>query len=503
MVKRYTRKNRNLKGGGCKWKVSGDGGWYAEPDGVKVGTAMMMNAIIGILGQETFKELYDNFGGRRTASGPPTEVASSDNFLDSISGAIVEKIRRKVADGDEMAVEQLLEAMNETVGERSEDLSGAHGDRAKLERRLQLLFSSAAGKEVAGGSESRKTLNDAVKQLKNNKSRKGVPLDLKKIGQNAIVADEIQRQRAVMEMSNCDTYVKNLGRCNMYGRALSCPAQGGRDGGFHDKQLKDKWRKFGGLLDWKSLRGKAGTKKKNKFRAQMEADLTDGERVHANAILEAIHSTAKITPDIWYAAKKGCSVEDRLSRRGWRGNSVEANAIRNELYPSREQNAVAVVGNGSGSSGDVAEGELMPGITYRIVQAGDKYKIIIKGTKEAISDFQRQQEEKLQTDAHTGMAQPKGTGIIAKQATYLIPDKFIDSGVELGVVEHFHDSGNWDVFLNYIRTKLMPGGKKKVRQYIKNLKKMQKKGGKRKRKTRKRIKRRTRKRKRKRKTKKR
>ena len=507
MVKRYTRKNRNLKGGGCNWQQDGSGNWVAVPSNIntKIGTANMMNAIIEILGQETFKELYDNFGGRRTASGAPTGYASSDKFLDLISSAIIEKIATLVEEDEEDDdVLQLLAAMNETVRERSEDLSGTHGDRAKLERRLQLLFSSAAGKEVAGGSESRKTLNEAMTQLKKTKKRKGVQLDLAKMNQNETVADEIQRQRAVMEMSNCDTYVKNLGRCNMRDHEFACPARQGRPYGFHDKQLKDKYRAFGGLLDWKSrdtFRGKKGMKKKNTLRARMEADLTDGERELAKALLLEIHHTAKITPDIWYAAKKGCSVEDRLSRRGWRGNTEEANAIRNELFPSRKQNAVAVVGNGSGSSGVFQAGELLPnGITYRIVKKGDKYQMIINGTKEAISDFQQQQEAKLQTDAHQGMARPKGTGIIPGQETYDIPDAFIDSGVVVRVGEEvYEDKGNWDAFLNYIRLKLWRGNKKRAKEYIKN----QKKGGKRKRKTRKRIKRRTRKRKRKRKTKKR
>lgn len=493
MVKRYTRKNRNLKGGGVVWRVDGSGAWYAEPDGQKNGTAMMMNAIIGILGQAEFKRLYREFGGRVDGGGAPTITASGDDFLTSILPNITAKIREKMEEEEEegeMAVEQLLEAMTTTTRERGEDSGGTHGSRAGFERELQREFSRAAGREVAGGSVTMKTINAAMAQLKKGKKRqKGQQIDLAEFTRDQHVGDKLQARKAVMETSNCARYVKGEGACNMHGRVLTCPAQQGRPGGFHDQQLRDKYSNFRDA--WQRKPRRISNKVwKASLRQQMWDDLTVSEKASAQEMIkESPDPNMKMNPTIWLQAKMGCSDEDRLSRRGWRGNAEEEKAIRNEFYPSRKQTAVAVVGNGSGSGGSSDayggkmagyenEGFLIPNKKYYITKADSDGQRLLT-IDDLDGGFQSTVEEKGLSISKW----PKPKGTFKGSITYFIPKEYNAA----------LDAEMYNEFLDEMRKTLLGG--KKYRKFKKN----GWRGGKRKRKTRNR--RRTRKHKSKRKTK--
>jgi len=322
MVKKYTRKNRTLKGGSFSWRWDGaKGQWVAVVVGAKAGGADMYNAIIRYLGYDAFIATYNKFRlakGLRARDGthrPEKDAGSREFLLLYLLPATQLKMERVGANIPK--TNEFMDALTKAVTERVGDTHPPH-----------LPSSSTKEQKEKRDKDERHAVraDDEFRFLAQLKKKRG---DLSGFGvkdNNTFNhPDQVLahcKDEALFGMNDCEKFIK--GTCTKthhgYDHGYSCAALTGYDRhrnpeqGYHDETLKAKYKYF--TNGWRSQNRSESQRdlkaRRRRLRSEMEDDLTSGER----ASVQHRHRDDKVkNVEAWLKAKINSSLKDRLIRR--------------------------------------------------------------------------------------------------------------------------------------------------------------------------------------------
>lgn len=322
MVKRYTRKNRTLKGGGVTWELASGHGrtakWRAKRRGAKGGGAVMYNAIITYLGYDAFITAYNLYRvdldprnlPLRDGSQPPRDV-THDNVLPFYLTAILEKNTRD----DTLAASGLIPTLEIAIRERAEDMVRGpkpqlipedkaaalrHAERAKLEYTFLTELKRKSGVGGLGSSTN----------------------DLTALGHHENITYE--RDRALFSMPDCLEFIgSNCNKPHAHAEDFACSAtvnqackQGYRDELLQDMfghdytTFKRDYNKGPPRRWWKPRGGLSRNAAwKEQVRNRMRNKLNPSERQLADRWIRYMQTAGEDNPkmdhNIWLKAKAG------------------------------------------------------------------------------------------------------------------------------------------------------------------------------------------------------